>query len=533
MANPHRRTFLKLAASASAASLLRPSLSEAQQESTLRYIAVSDLAYLDPVTSTAFSTRNHAFMVYDTLFAVNSRFEAVPQMLASHKMSEDELTWTLTLRDGLAWHDGQPVTARDCVASIKRWAQRDQFGAALIEATRDLADNGPATIVFSLKKPFPLLADALGKPNSPICVMMPERLAKTDPNQAVTEAVGSGPFRYAVEKRVPGVLNVYEKFDKYVPRRDGVPDFVSGPKIAHFDEVRWTTMTDIATSTAALQNGEQDWLEIVNPDARPLLQQTPGVEATVLDNLGEMTMLQVNHLQPPFNNPAIRRAFWGAIDQDSLMQAVVGSDKSLYQTPVGFFSPNGPMANDAGMDRIRTPKSRDQVKKDLIDAGYKGEKVVFIVASENPTYNSLSAALADTMTRVGINVEYVALDLATLFSRRKNTDSVDRGGWSAFVVGWAGSDWLNPAVHVALRSSGANAYAGWANIPKIVELRKKWFEAPDVAAQKAICEEMQAVAFEEVPFYTLGKYFKTTGYRRDRIRDVLNGFPIFWNVRPV
>ncbi|MGE0093085.1 MAG: ABC transporter substrate-binding protein [Alphaproteobacteria bacterium] len=526
-----RRNFLKLMGAGAAVAGMRPMYVSAQSGKTLRYIASSDLAILDPVASTAYSTRNHAFMVYDTLYGLDSSFKPSPQMLEGHEVDKDGKSWTLKLRDGLFWHDGEKVLARDCVASIERWGKKDVLGSALMASTDKLSATDDRTIQFKLKKPFPLLPDALAKVASPICVMMPERLAKTDPGQAVTEVVGSGPFRYIQDARVPGALNVYRKFDKYKPRSDGKSDWTAGPKVVYFDEVRWTTITDIATATAALQNGEQDWLEIVNADMLTLVRKAKGVTTKVLDVSGEMTMLQINHLQPPFNNVAIRRAFWGAINQKELMQAVVGANDSLYQVPLGYFAPNSPMANNAGIEVLAKPSDLNKVKADLASAGYKGEKVVLIVAAENPTYKALGDVLADTMRKVGMNVDYVATDLATLFARRKSKDSSDQGGWSAFVTAWGGLDWLNPAVHVTLRSNGPDAYAGWADIPKIVQLRERWFDAPDVAAQKKICEEIQAAAFESVPFYPLGKYLKSTAYR-DNITNVGSGFPMFWGVRP-
>lgn len=528
----NRREFVKLAGSASAVALFAPGVSLAQSGSVLNFINTSDLAYLDPITSTAYSTRNHAFMVYDTLFGMDSDFASHPQMLESYETSDDGLTWTLKLREGLFFHDDTPVTAKDCIASIKRWAARHSFGAPLMEATDSLIAEDDVTIRFDLNKPFALLPEALGNPNPPLCVMMPERLAATDPNLAVEEVIGSGPYRFIGEERVPGALVVYRRFERYVPRSEGTPNFISGPKVAHFDEVRWTTMSDVATGTAALQNGEQDWLETVNADIVSLLDSTPDVKVEVLDRMGEMAMLQINHKQPPFNNPAIRRALWGAIDQVALMQSVVGGDPDLARTPIGFFSPDSPMASDAGMQHLNADKTYDQVKQDLIDAGYKGEKVVLIAATENPTYNALAAVMFDVMKKVGLNVELEAMDLATLFARRKNTGPVEEGGWSAFPTSWGGNDWLNPAVHVTLRSIGDSGYAGWADIPEIVELRKQWLEAGSLDEQKVICQKMQEVAFDQVPYYPLGNYQKYTGYRTDRLKNLLQGFPIFWNVEP-
>jgi peptide/nickel transport system substrate-binding protein len=256
------------------------------------------------------------------------------------------------LRPGLTWHDGTPVLARDCVASIKRWSARDPFGGTLLKATDELSAPDDRTIRFRLKYPFPLLPDALGKSCSPMCAMMPERLATTDPFKQLTELVGSGPFRFKADERVPGAHNVYERFAGYKPRDAGKSDWTAGPKTAHFDRVVWTTIPDVSTASGALQTGEQDWLENASFDMLPILRQTPEITLTVLDPTGSVGMMGVNHLQPPFDNPAIRRALFGAIDQRDFQEAIVGNDPSLYHLPLGFFCPNTPMASDAGLEPL-------------------------------------------------------------------------------------------------------------------------------------------------------------------------------------
>ena len=244
-----RRTFL----AAAAASLAAPSISRGAVNGALKFIPQSDLTILDPIVTTVYTARNHGYMVFDTLFGQDGNFKYSPQMLAGFTVENDARQWNLTLRDGLLWHDGTPVLARDCVASIKRWAKRDAFGGTLMVATDELSAPDDKTIVFRLNKPFPLLPAALGKPTSPAPAMMPERLANTDPFKQITEIIGSGPFRFIADERVAGARNVYQRFDKYKPRDDGTPDWTAGPKIVHFDRVEWTTIPDAGTKAAALQ----------------------------------------------------------------------------------------------------------------------------------------------------------------------------------------------------------------------------------------------------------------------------------------
>ncbi|UFN50852.1 ABC transporter substrate-binding protein [Roseomonas sp. OT10] len=525
-----RRSVLK-GVGLAAATLAAPAQVRAQRQTTLRFIPQIDLVYLDPVYTTPYVTRNHGFLVWDTLYGVDSSFKAQPQMVEGHTVEADGTLWNLKLRDGLLWHDGEKVLARDCVASIRRWARRDPFGGTLLATTDELSAPDDRTIRFRLKRPFPLLPDALGKVPSPFCAMMPERIANTDPFQQITEIVGSGPFRFLSSERVPGARNVYAKFEKYKPREGGTPDWTAGPKVVHYDRVEWTTMPDVSTGTAALQAGEQDWMEYANHEMLGLLRRARGVKVDVLDPTGMVTMLRVNHLQPPFNNPAIRRALWPGLDQPSYMQALVGSDTALYQTPLGYFAPGTPMASEVGFDRLTTPRDMGKVRQALKEAGYNNEKVVLMVPADSASLKSQGDVAADMLKQAGMNVDYLALDWGTMLTRRNRKDAAEAGGWNAFVTSWAGTDWLNPAVHIALRGTGEAGYAGWSSSPRTEALRDAWFTAPDLAAQQAICRDIQATAFEEVPFYPLGKYIQPTAYRTS-ITGVLKGIPMFWNVRP-
>ena len=278
-----RRTFL----AASAVTLALPSVGRSESKRVLKFIPQSDLAVLDPVWTTAYVTRNHGYMVYDTLYGQTGQkdnFKATPQMLAGHIVESDGKVWKLTLRDGLLFHNGEKVLARDCVASIRRWGARDAFGQALMARTDELSAPDDKTIVFRLKQPFALLPDALCHGASPMCAMMPQHIAETDPFKAFTEVVGSGPFRFKVDERVQGSLFVYERFEKYRPREDGEPSFTSGPKVVHFDRVEWHVQPDVATKAAALQTGEMDWWENPTADLLPLLRQN-NIATVVFDRL--------------------------------------------------------------------------------------------------------------------------------------------------------------------------------------------------------------------------------------------------------
>ena len=515
-----------------AAALALPAVGRAQRQSTLRVIPQIDLSFLDPHWTTAYVTRNHGYMVFDTLYGMDSTFAPQPQMAAGHVVEDDGRRWTIVLRPGLMFHDGTKVLARDCVASIRRWARRDPFGDTLMGLTDELSAVDDRTIRFRLRRPFPLLPAALGKAPSPMCAIMPERIAASDPFKQITEIIGSGPFRYQADERVQGARNVYRKFEGYVPRPGGVPEWTAGPKLVHFDRVEWTTIPDAGTASAALINGEQDFWEYATHDLLPLLRRSGGLRVTVPDPTGQVDMMRPNQLQPPFNNPKTRQALLWAIDQGDFMQAIVGNDPTMYYQPLGNFCPKTPMASEAGLAPLKGRRDIPRVKEMLKAAGYAGEKIVLMVPSDYVSLKALGDVAADMMDRAGMNVDYAVMDWGSMLQRRNKKEPVEQGGWSAFVTGWAGLDHLNPAGHIALRGNGdsPSAWPGWCVSPRLEELRLAWFDAPDLAAAAAIAAEMQVQAMQDVPYWPLGQYLQPTAFRSD-ITGVLPGFFTAWNLR--
>jgi peptide/nickel transport system substrate-binding protein len=514
----------------STTALALPAIARSQDRRVLRFIPQSDLTVLDPVWTTAYVTRNHAFMVFDTLYGQDGAYRASPQMVAGHVVENDGRRWRLTLRDGLTWHDGERVLARDCVASVQRWGRRDAFGQALLAVTDALSAPDDRTIEFRLKTPFPLLPDALGKSPSLMCAMMPERLARTDPFTQVAEIVGSGPYRFIAGERVPGARVVYERFAAYVPRAEGTPDWTAGPKVVNFDRVEWTTIPDAATAAGALMRGEQDWWDYATADLLALLRGAKNLKVTAQDPSGQCAMLRFNFLQPPFDNAAIRRTLLGAVDQVDVMTAVATEDRAMWRVPSAFFCPGTPMASDVGTAALTGPRDYAKAKADLAAAGYRGERVVLLAATDLPVLKAMSDVCADMLQKAGLNVDYQALDWGTVNQRRVKKEPVEQGGWSCFCTAWAGIDMINPAGQLALRANGAEAWIGWPDDPRLEALRQDWFVAPDLPAQQKVARDIQAEAFRFLPYLPLGQYLQATAYAKD-LAGVLNGFALFWNVR--
>jgi len=218
---------------------------------------------------------------------------------------------------------------------------------------------------FAWRPPFPLLPDALGKMGINMLPIMPERLANTDPFKQVTEMVGSGPFRFLPEERLVGARVAYRRFEKYRPREQGVPDWTAGPKIAQFDKIVWNVIPDGATAASAMQKGEADWWEQPVFDLLPLLARSPELATSIVEVTGNIGLLRMNQLFPPFDNPAIRRAFLGALDPAEFMAAVVGDDAKASRDHVGVFAPDTPMASEASLSAITGPRDVAKAKLEI------------------------------------------------------------------------------------------------------------------------------------------------------------------------
>ena len=521
-----RRNILKSAAAMSAA-LAAPRISRADGPKTVTFVPHADLASIDPVWTTADITRNYSLAVFDTLYSYDAQFQVQPQMVEGHRVDDDGKTWELTLRDGLAFHDGQKVLARDCVATIKRFGVRDPFGQALLKRVAEVSAPADNVIRFRLNRPFPLLPNALAQV---YCAIMPTRLAETDPLKQIPEAIGSGPFKFMADERVPGSRVVFSKNEAYVPRTGGVPSFNAGPKIVHVDRVVWTFIPDPATASAALQQGEIDWWENPSLDLIPQIKTYKDVTLAVKDRTGEMGCLRFNQLFPPFNNVAIRRIVVASIDQKEVMEAVSGAAPSLYKTDVGLFVPGSPMASSVGVEITRGPKDYAKLKKELAEAGYNGEKIVILAATTIPTIWAEAQVASDILTKIGFNVDLQAMEWGSVVQRRASREPPDKGGWNIFYTWLGGFGNISPAPNIAIRGNATSAWFGWPTNEKMEEHYNAWFEAANQAEQQKICEAMQTDFWQNPTYAPLGMYDQPTAFHT-YMRDVPDGWPQFYGLK--
>jgi peptide/nickel transport system substrate-binding protein len=524
-----RRDLLK-AAGAGLAALAAPRIGRAENTDKLIFVPTEDLSVLDPHSGATRARRDHAYLVFDTLYGIDATWMAQPQMIAGHQVDEDGLVWTLTLREGLRFHDKEPVLARDAVASIRRFAARISLAEALMLATEELSAPDDRTVRFRLKRPFPHLPEALAGPGGIVPAIMPERLAATSPFTPVTEIVGSGPYSFLPDEHVSGARAAYERFPLYEPRAEGSVGFTAGPKVAHFERVEWLTL-DNFSAMAALRKGEVDWWELPPTDLVGQLARDRDV-TVVPQYATTMGILRFNHLHPPFNNVAVRRALLGAVDQAEAMTAIAGADRTFWHDGIGLFGAGTPFANDAGIEVLRAPRDYAAVRQALAHAGYNGEKIVVVAPTDVQFIHVLSQVETDQLRRAGMNVDLQEMELAAALRRRRNQETVDKGGWSAFVGAIDRSvPNTNPFGNIFVRSDGLAAFDGWPNSPRIEALRAQWLDAGSLDEQRRICTELQMQLWEDVPYIPMGEYWQSTAYRKDLL-DVLPGcFAVFYGIR--
>jgi len=400
---------------------------------TLRFIPQADLRSIDPIWTTAYVTRNFGYLVFDTLFALDEEFKPQPQMVDHWQVSGDKLTYTFTLRDGLKWHDGQPVRAADCVASIERWGKRDPFGQKMMETVAEIKSVDDKTFTIALKTPFPLLLNALVKLSSNVPFMMPERLAKTDPFKQIPDAIGSGPFKFVKPEWVPGNKAVFVKNAEYVPRKEP-PSFASGGKVAKVDRVEWLYIPDSATASAALNGGEADWYEQPPTDLLPVFAGNPDVVVATVDPLGNQGILRFNHVQPPFDNLKLREAVLNLVNQKDYMQAAAGNPK-YWKTCVALFGCGTPLATEAGAEALLNGPDPAKAKQLIAESGYKGEKIVLLDATDQPIVHAQALVTLAMLRQAGLNIELQALDWGTLITRRASKAPIDQAAGTSFTPG--------------------------------------------------------------------------------------------------
>jgi peptide/nickel transport system substrate-binding protein len=521
--NAFRKAILAATCVGSLAAVAAPALAQ----TTLRAVMHSDLKILDPIWTTAYIVRNHGYMIYDTLLAQDEKGEIKPQMVEKYEAAADGKGYTFTLRDGLLWHDGKPVTSEDCIASIKRWAVKDSLGQKMMSFVDSIDAVDAKTFTIKLKEPTGLVLLGLSKPSSNVPFMMPKRVADTDPNKQIEDFTGSGPFVFVRDEWKPGDKTVYVKFDKYKPRAEPASGLAGG-KLAKVDRIEWRAISDAQQAVNALQKGEIDYIEQPSHDLLGTLKKDTNISIVEVPQIKAQYVFRPNHLHKPFDNPKVRQALWYAFNQEDFLMATIG-DENYIKACKALFVCGSPFGTTKGTDAILTSNAK-KAQELLKEAGYDGTPVLLMHSTDLKALTNLAPVAKSLMEKAGFKVDMQSMDWQTLVARRAKKDPPSAGGWNAFLTAWVTADVMNPVSAAYVNSGCEKASFGWPCDAEMEKLRDEFARSSDLAKQKEIAEAVQKRNFEITAMIPVGEYVQPIAIRKNVKGLLMAPVPVHWNI---
>ena len=504
------------------------SVSTAHAEKVLRVNMHSDLKIVDPIWTTAYMSRNYGYMVYDTLFAMNTKGEVKPQMIDTVDIADDGLTYDFTLRDGLMFHDDAPVTSADVIASLERWGAKDAMGQKMMSFVAEMVATGDKTFQFKMNEPTGMVIQALGKPSSNVPFIMPARIAATPPGDQITEYIGSGPFVFLEDEWKPGDKAEFAKFEGYVPRSEPA-DGLAGGKEVFVDKVVWKVIRDQQTKMNALSKGELDVIEQPAHDLMPLMEQDPNIQLVDLNPFGSQYTFRYNVLHPPFDNPKVRQALMYAFDQEEFLLAAVG-DEAYFKTCKAMFICGTPIATEAGFED-KLSGNINKAKELIEESGYDGTPVLLMHPTDLTILEPLPPVAKAIMEKIGLVVDMQAMDWQTLVGRRNKQEPVEEGGWNAFITAWNSVDNASPLTTPFLNAGCDKALFGWPCDEEIQSLRDQFAREADPAKQLEIVEKLQMRVAEYPTHIHLGQYLQPHAMGKNISGAPVSPVPAFWGYK--
>ncbi|MBI1779522.1 MAG: ABC transporter substrate-binding protein [Proteobacteria bacterium] len=507
-------------------------LAQGAGERVIRYVPQGDLRVLDPIWTTGTVTQVFGQLIYDTLFARDAQMAMQPQMVETWSVSQDGLTYRFTLRPGLAFHDGSAVASKDVIPSLERWGKRDIMGQRLFQSVARMEAIDARSFTLVLKEPYGLVIESIGRIGGLAPVVMTERMAKTDAGQQVAEQIGSGPFTYDPKEWVPGSKIVLRKDPRYAPRPEP-SSWAAGGKTVYIDRVEWIYIPDPGTAANALGAGEIDLWENPTADLVPLLRRNPNVIIQRGDPLGNVGTLRPNHLHPPFNDVRARRALGLLIDQEDYLRSSISNDPNDWRVCWSLFVCGSPNATLAGAEFYSSGSraERDAKAKQLLaDAGYKGEPIVILQATDYPIFNAAALVQADALKRIGAKVDLQATDWNSVLTRRASKNLPAQGGWNIFFTSGAGVTGNDPFAN-SVSTACEKAWFGWPCDEEIERLRDAWTREADPAKQRQILEEVHRKLYAFGTVFTYGQWFPPIAFRSNLTGVQSSSVRFFWNIK--
>jgi peptide/nickel transport system substrate-binding protein len=494
----------------------------------LRSVPMAEPSVLDPHQSQVNPTSMHAAMIYDTLFSWDENMVPQPQMVESYTKSDDKLLYTFTLRPGLKFHDGAPVTTRDVIATLKRLLLRDSQNQILASLVVSMDRVDDRTFTMRLKKPFTYTEFFLSGSNGVSGGIMREQEAMTDPYTPVKEHIGSGPFVFNQREYKPGALLVYDKFADYIPRKEPPSGFAGG-KVVKVDRVEWHVIPDPSIAYGALRSGEVDFLDAPVIDLLPTVANDPNIVIGEVWPIETYAVLRFNSLWPPFNNLKARQAVAHAVSQKDYMSAAYG-DPRYWRECYAYWVCGSPNGTEVGSEEYRKP-NLDLARQLVKESGYDGRPVVLIGGSDIPAYQQMSLVTADILKKIGFNVDMQMSDWGSVATRRAKKDDPLKGGWNLFHTNANGAQLANPLTSPStITTCDGRNFPGWPCDQVAEDMRIQYAYETDPAKQKALVDAMHKRLWEVLPYVPLGQ-FKQPFLWRKNVQGVLKtNTLVYWNI---
>ena len=497
-------------------------------ETVLKVIPSADIGQLDPDLAANLIGRTYAQMVFDTLFALDHSMAPKPMMVESEAVSPDRLTYRFTLRPALTFQDGSPVTTRDVIASLQHWMDNSSIGAQLKARLASLTADDARTFTLTLKQPFGWVEFMLAGPGAPMAAIMRAADAERPAGTPLSDPVGSGPFRYVSNARVVGSRAVFERFAGYQSRPEPA-DGLAGGRVVHVDRVEWNIIPDTTTAANALVTGEVDFWDTVSGDLTPFLRNH-GIVVQRTTTLQSVGFLRPNFQLPPFNDPRAREALALLVSQPDYMQAVAG-DNLKWRTCYSFSVCGSAFGTEAGSESYWNPNIT-RAKELLAEAGYHGERIVFVSTPQLPALNALAQVAVAALRQAGMNVDLQMGDWSVVFQRINTPNkTLDQGGYNLFASTSTGGTWFNPLTNIALDlSCQAHNFAGFPCDPGGETLRQKALSAADATAQVAAFGEFERYLWTFIPYVPLGQFDVDNAWRANITGVPEGAFNAYWNI---
>ena len=454
--------------------------------------------------------------IYETLVTQNKEQQAVPMLAESIETSDDGLTYTFNLRQGVKFHNGKEMTAEDVVASMNRWLVKSSRAVLLLKGSNfEVSDK--YTVNLKLEKAVTDVLDVMaGRGQFP--AILPSEVIEAAGEEGVKEYIGTGPFKFKEWKQDQYIQ--LEKFEDYSALNQE-PSGTAGRKIAYVDQVDYHFVSDSSTRMAGVQTGEYDIALQMPVDNYAKLKSMSDLETYVSFDTGTLNVAY-NKKHGLLTNPKMREAVNTGVDAKSIMLASFGSD-DLFELHPGYMSPEQTdWETDAGKESYNIADV-NKAKQLLKDAGYNGEEVILYATRDYDHHYNAAVVLKEQLEQMGMNVKMEIYDWPTLTEKRANPEN-----WDFLIV--ATGYVTTPAQLLVVNPD----YVGWTNDDSITDSLDLIRTAATKEEAKEIWSDLQGYMWNDYLPYSLFGHYASILTTSNELEDFEPFYgAILWNVKKV